>query len=156
MTIPGSGKIQETIGRFAALPLVEGTRWTCIRCGRCCTTSFAVDWLDWLGPEGLTVVDDRCPLLTADNACSQYGHRFPACRAFPFSLKKGDDGLYHPVVFADCPGVGKGDPVDVRKRIGTCVRMAERKLGISYVIHWDGFEETGAVGLEMVPSRIRD
>ena len=111
--------------------LEEGDRWQCIRCGTCCHRDFEDHWLDFICiDQNLRSTDGKCPNLKFENnkySCSIYLTRPNACKAFPFTLRKQDDGNYKLVIHTKCMGYGKGRIINIRQKIQQCLRHTNRE-----------------------------
>lgn len=111
----------------------EGLRFTCTRCGRCCTGGPGAVWVtlddvaaivQHLGVDALEfssrclrLIDNRLSLtersnydciLLRDHKCSVYPVRPLQCRTFPFWPELMDNELRWAEATAFCPGAGKG------------------------------------------------
>ena len=110
----------------------EGDRWHCIRCGACCETDFEDHWLDFLCKyENHGSINDKCQYLKFENnkySCLIYSNRPNACKAFPFTLKRQDDGNYKLVIHTKCRGYGEGRSINIRNMILQCLRFSNREF----------------------------
>ncbi len=111
----------------------KGLRFSCTKCGRCCTGGPGAVWVtlddinrisEHLGVDSrefsrrcVRLIDDRLSLiertnydciLLRDNKCSAYPVRPLQCRTFPFWQEIMDDELHWIEATAFCPGVGNG------------------------------------------------
>lgn len=128
------------------IPLDEGIRWSCIRCGKCCRTNWRIN-LTWKEHERIInggnlraipefhrevdpgsgldhpyiVIDGECPLLVDGNICSIYPDWPFTCATYPFLLMPDGAIMLH----SDCPGIGSGDIIDMDEMRGKI--MVERK-----------------------------
>ena len=112
----------------------DGLRFTCTRCGRCCTGAPGYVWVDEEDiallcelrqieksefmrrfvsshPDGLSLnekANGDCVFWDAADGCTVYEARPPQCRTFPF----WKDGLDSPAGWEEmtqiCPGAGQG------------------------------------------------
>jgi len=117
----------------ASEPVTEFTRWTCVRCGTCCTEEMAPGWLEcMLDARGLETVNGDCPMFCHDSrTCLDYPNRFPACRGFPFTLKRRGDRFYlH--IHSKCHGLGIGDRVNIRSRLMTLLKSVKSEFGLDF------------------------
>ena len=110
----------------------DGNRWRCIRCGSCCKADFEDKWLDYINAlhdhiDGT----EKCTYLRFEYnkySCIIYKNRPNACKAFPFTLRKQDDGNYKLVIHARCRGYGHGKIIDIRQKIQQCMRHSNREF----------------------------
>jgi Fe-S-cluster containining protein len=127
-------------------PFVEGTRWKCLKCGRCCRESWRVN-LTWEEHDRLSsaldiqhvVVDERTgmshPVMLISgrckalddrrNVCTIYRRRMYSCATFPFSL--GPDGELFVAKY--CRGFGQG-PVVMEEDIVKYIMKWRKKAGM--------------------------
>lgn len=113
--------------------VTQGDRWKCLRCGACCKSDFEDGWLgswDQVGSDhGSLMVCANLLELTGLTACIEYRERSPACRSFPFSLRRAQSGLLELVVHRKCPGFGKGPIIDIDLRKQKCLEYYEQQYG---------------------------
>lgn len=115
----------------------EGICWECIMCGKCCGNIFTETWLDaalidFVGEP----VDGYCRHLNrAEMRCMIHDRRPNICRGYPFILKKVGDH-YRLQVHLKCPGIGRGETVDVRKKTLEIVKLAEDDTDHDFLIQW--------------------
>ncbi len=81
------------------------------------------DYLNWFTREidnHLCLVDgdDENCIFLEDNACSIYAVRPMQCRTYPFWPENIKDADSWALTRKDCPGIGKGDPIDYQQIIG--------------------------------------
>lgn len=115
------------------IPIREGDRWRCIRCGTCCHLHFEDRWLHYIGVTlDVNEVEGRCPKLgtVGDvNYCTIHSSRPNACRAFPFTLRKNDRGSYYLAIHKKCKGLGKGRAINIKRKVQEVVRHSNREYG---------------------------
>ena len=121
------------------VPVEEGMRWECLRCGWCCTRDWRIDisWKEYHRLKDLLPVDrvifdetanahypyfllrGKCAQYDeAAHACRIYPRRCYICRSFPFYLHPGKR-LY---VSKLCKGMGKGDLIEIGEKIDGLLR----------------------------------
>ncbi len=117
------------------LPWRYAGKWTCIRCGKCCSElDVPVTYEEELRFRRfgkvlfrkkvgvyLRKVNGRCIFLDENNVCRIYPIRPEACRRYPFYIReKGcSDASFHvggKVVYVyidpSCPGIGRGAEIE--------------------------------------------
>ncbi len=138
---------QNNIVRY--LVVKDGDRWQCIRCGSCCSTDFGDDWLGFLSTnQNPRTADDKCPNLKFENnryTCSNYLDRPNACKAFPFTLRKQDNGNYKLVIHAKCRGYGKGRIINIKHMILQCLRYTNKEFHRKMRFDFTSFEISRSV-----------
>jgi hypothetical protein len=149
------GRQPESPGKQPAIPgprpgepgvpwYVEGLRFECTACGRCCKNhgegyeyvfstraerrliasrlgmtgrAFEAEYTERVaGSLSFTSKDDACVFLDEAGQCSIYDLRPKQCRTFPFWPELLDsEGAWERDVASFCPGVGQGDLRDVNE-----------------------------------------
>lgn len=139
----------ETNGSYKLIQVTDS--WYCIRCGNCCLVDFEDKWLDYIG-----VVSDeesssgKCSNLRFEKnkfSCAIYSRRPNACRAFPFSLRKQEDGKYKLVIHAKCKGFGVGRVIDIKQKIIQCLRYSNKEFHKRIRFDFRTFDEENSVAL---------
>jgi Fe-S-cluster containining protein len=128
--------------------VVRDTKWTCIRCGKCCMSEWTVNitWYEFDriaseidGTEGFIfrretdpetgldhpyfVISGACPKLNKDGmVCRLYPEWFYTCATYPFLLMPDGRLMYH----TKCSGIGKGDFVDGKNMIEKIMKERRR------------------------------
>lgn len=129
----------------------EGDRWQCIRCGSCCNADFEENWLDFIASnQNPKSLNGKCSNLEFDNnpyACSIHSTRPNACKAFPFTLKRQDDGSYKLVLHTKCKGYGKGKIINIRKMIIKCLRYSNVEFHKNMRFDFTSFDTNRSVML---------
>jgi Fe-S-cluster containining protein len=116
--------------------IAPGTRWNCLRCGRCCRRDWAINltWKEYdrIRADGrfdrmvidtfkvnreegtshpVYVVSGGCPLLDRETSlCTVYEERPYTCAVYPFLMMPDGTILGH----EECPGFGHGEKIDLR------------------------------------------
>ncbi len=124
-----------------------GFHWDCIRCGNCCRNHYTEDWIvSILKHIGGEAVNGMCPRLNPDNYhCTRYTERPPACRGFPFTLKK-ISGIKHVLwVYPDCPGIGEGPELDLTTKAQEVIALSEQEFGIKMDANLEHLNEDGYI-----------
>ena len=128
-------------------PFTPGTRWECLRCGRCCRESWRVN-LTWKEYDRLkdvldingVVLDERTgmshPVMELEgickgldpekNLCTIYRKRMYSCATFPFSLSP--EGVL--MVSRYCQGFGSG-PLLKEEELAELILRWRKKAGKS-------------------------
>ncbi|MCB9650621.1 MAG: YkgJ family cysteine cluster protein [Deltaproteobacteria bacterium] len=119
------------------LPIVDGRRFGCTRCGNCCmqpgyvyfhphevsaiaeylgisearfTRAYDLSWMPGSKLWALEAADGQgCPLLTEDRLCSVQPVKPAQCRTFPFWPELLDDAARWERTKAYCPGLDAPD-----------------------------------------------
>ncbi len=129
----------------------KGDRWRCIRCGSCCHADFEKDWLDFIGfNNNIENIFGICSNLRFEDwnyKCSIYSTRPNACRAFPFTLKKMDDGRLMLVIHKGCRGYGKGKSIDIKSTILKCLKYSNKEFQEKFRLDFTSFDSDKSVGL---------
>ena len=134
------------------IPVVPGMRWTCLRCGKCCTRDWQIElsWKEYHHLKGLLPLNrvihdqrtgDHYPFFDVNGKCPRYNERGRGCdiyadrcfvcRSFPFYL--------HPpgklLISTLCEGVGHGPTVDM---VGKCNELLELRIMAGMdVLHYE-------------------
>ncbi|MDP6156423.1 MAG: YkgJ family cysteine cluster protein [Candidatus Thermoplasmatota archaeon] len=134
------------------IPVTPGMKWTCLRCGKCCTRDWQIE-LSWKEfhrlkehlPLDSVIFDEhtaeyypffdvngKCPRYDEmESSCNIYSDRCFVCRSYPFYL--------HPpgklLISTLCDGIGHGPTVDTG---GKCRELlALRTTAGMDVSHYD-------------------
>ena len=78
-------------------------------------------------------------------ACRIYEGRPNACRAFPFSLRKGESGKFHLVIHSKCQGFGTGRVIDIPQKIRLCLRHTNREFHKRMRFDFSSFDQDRGV-----------
>ncbi len=132
------------------IPVTPGMRWTCLRCGKCCTRDWQIE-LSWKEfrrlkdhlPIDSVIFDEstgdyypffdvngKCPCYDeGGNKCNIYPDRSFTCRSYPFYLHPPEKLL----VSTLCDGIGHGPPVDLAgKRMELLVLREAAGMDVSH------------------------
>ena len=116
-----------------------GLRFSCARCGACCTGEPGYVWVDDLEAEALAralglgraeflrrhtrralgrtslreAADGRCALFVPGEGCAAYAQRPRQCRTWPFWPRLLASREAWERAAADCPGMGAGELHDL-------------------------------------------
>jgi Fe-S-cluster containining protein len=106
---------------------------------------FEDNWLESLSMDQnpRMTIDGKCLNLNEQNnkySCANYSTRPNACKAFPFTLRKQDDGKYRLVIHVNCKGYGKGRIIDIKQKIIHCQRYANREFHKGLRFDFTSFE----------------
>jgi Fe-S-cluster containining protein len=112
----------------------EGMRWTCIRCGRCCSNVSIQGWINEALREEVDMIDGgKCGFLDDDNRCLQYEKRPNPCRRYPFVIsRQGNEHILK--VHSKCGGIGFGDEIDIPKTMMYILKLYENDLGFEFMV----------------------
>jgi len=130
-----------------------GLRFECTGCGRCCTNQVEYShvyvndreskamarlkglslrefeklytFTDEYGWTQLTLAENRCVFLGADDSCGVYAARPTQCRTFPFWREFVDVGEWTDEVRQLCEGVGQGRLYSIEEADVLMVAMEE-------------------------------
>jgi hypothetical protein len=70
-----------------------------------------------------------------------------ACRAFPFTLKKQDDGRLRLIIHSGCRGYGTGKTINIRSMILKCLRYSKKEFHEKFGFDFSSFKRDKSVGL---------
>jgi len=114
---------------YEFIPVVPGMKWTCLRCGKCCTRDWQIElsWKEFQRLKDLLPIDSvifdehtreyypffnvngKCPRYDEkESSCNIYADRCFVCRSYPFYLHPPSELLISKL----CEGIGHGPPVD--------------------------------------------
>jgi Fe-S-cluster containining protein len=129
----------------------DGDRWRCLRCGTCCLADFEDKWLDHIGAlhDRIDTTEKCVHLRFEDNkySCIIYENRPNACKAFPFTLRKQDNGNYKLVIHKKCKGYGHGRIINIRLKILQCLRYSNLEFQKRMRFDFRTFDEENSVAL---------
>ena len=140
-------------GRRVEFQYPAGVRWSCARCGRCCSDVEGherrvllldgdITRIEAAGAEGFYEATGEKPfkgvmlksggacIFLTPHGCSIYEDRALLCRTYPFWVEWLDDA-YVVHVDPECPGVGEGEELGegfYRKLLGSALAEMDDSL----------------------------